>query len=89
MTTNSANYSLLEGFAKLVRLPWYVITAIIASVLLALLILVAYAEGSFTDGIDWNFWRLGLQPAIIVYIFILMPLIQRLWNRALQSLQLL
>jgi hypothetical protein len=89
MATNSDNLSLLEWFAKLVRLPWYVITAIIAGVLLALLILVAYIEGSFTDGIDWSFWRLGLQPAIIVYIFVLMPLIQRLWNRALQSLQLL
>ena len=89
MTINSDNYPLLEGFARFVRLPWYVITAIVAILLLALLILVAYLDGNFTDGVDWSFWRLGLQPAIIVYIFILIPFIQRLWNRALQSLQLL
>lgn len=54
---------------------------------MVLLVLVAYLEGNFTDGVDWSFWRLGLQPAIIVYIFIMVPFIQRLWNRALQSLQ--
>lgn len=89
MATKTHNYSLLHGFVKLFRLPWYGVTAIVAGVLLSVFILVAYLEGYFTDGIDWSFWRAGLQSAIIVYIFAIFPFIQRLWERALQSLRLL
>ncbi|MFX1265861.1 MAG: hypothetical protein ACFFH0_10815 [Promethearchaeota archaeon] len=80
------NYSLLNAFVNFLKLPWYAAVAILAIILTGLLVLVAYLEGSFTNGIDWSFWRLGLQAAIIVYVFMIMPLIQRLWNRALQSL---
>ena len=89
MLKKSYNYPLLEGFIKLTHLSWYAVTIIVAVVLLLFLILVAYLDGLFTDGIDWSFWRLGLQPSIIVYIFLIYPFIQRLWNRALQSLRLL
>lgn len=89
MAAKTHNYSLLQGFVKLFRLPWYGVTAIVGGVLLLLLVLVAYLEGYFTDGIDWSFWRAGLQSVIIVYILLIFPFIQRLWERALQSLRLL
>jgi hypothetical protein len=89
MTARTHDYSLLQGFVKLSRLPWSGVTAIVTGILLLLLILVAHFRGYFTNGIDWSFWRLGLQPAIIVYILVISPLIQRLWERALQSLRLL
>lgn len=56
MIKNSYNYPLLEGFAKLAKLPWYGITAIVTVLLLMLLVLVAYLEDSFTNSIDWSFW---------------------------------
>jgi len=48
---------------------------------------MAFLEGSFSNGIDWGFWRLGLQSAIIVYIFVISPFIQKLWVRMLISLE--
>jgi hypothetical protein len=51
------------------------------------LVLVAYLEGSFSDGINWDFWRLGLQSTIIVYILVIYSFIQKLWVRMLVSLE--
>jgi ABC-type multidrug transport system fused ATPase/permease subunit len=89
MTSKTYNYSLLQGFVKFFRLPWSMLTLVVAVILLLFLILVAYLKGYFSNGIDWSFWRLGLQSAIIVYILIIYPFIQRLWERALQNLRLL
>jgi hypothetical protein len=48
---------------------------------------MAFFEGSFSNGIDWSFWRLGLQTAIIVYILVISAFIQKLWVRMLISLE--
>jgi hypothetical protein len=83
------NYSLLERFVKFVRIPWSWAISIITIIFLLLLILVAFVNGYFDDGIDWGFWRSGLEPVIIVYILVIFPFIQKLWERALRSLKLL
>ncbi len=89
MSTRLHNRPLLEELVGFVRLPWYVLTLLIAALLLVFLLLTAYLGGAFTGGINWNFWRLGIQAAVVTYIFLIYPLMQRLWNRAIQSLQLL
>jgi len=89
MTQKTYDYSMLQAFVKLFRLPWSGVTAIIAGVLGILLILAAYLDGNFSNEVDWSFWRLGLQPTIIVYIFVIIPMYQRLWARAIQSLRTL
>jgi hypothetical protein len=48
---------------------------------------MAFFEGSFSNGIDWSFWRLGLQITIIIYIFVISAFIQKLWIRMLISLE--
>jgi len=80
---------LLDDIISRSRLPWYGLTAIVAIILLSLLILVAYAESNFTNQIDWNLWRLLLQPAIIIYILIIYPLFKKLWERVIENCRLL
>jgi hypothetical protein len=80
---------LLEGIIKRSRIPWYGLTAVVALILLLLLILVAYAESDFTNQIDWGFWRLLLQPAIIIYILLIYPLFKKLWERVIETCRLL
>lgn len=89
MSAKLHNRPLLEELVGFVRLPWYIVTSLIAVLLLIFLLLAAYLGGVFTDGVKWDFWRLGLQAAIVTYIFLIYPLVQRLWDRAIQSLQLL
>ncbi|UCD08094.1 MAG: hypothetical protein JSU79_06985 [Dehalococcoidales bacterium] len=81
------NFPLLESFIKVIKLPRYITILIIAVLLILFLVLVAFLEGSFSNGIDWSFWRLGLQSAIIVYIFVISPFIQKLSERMLTSLE--
>ena len=87
MTEKLHTEPLIEASIRHLRLPWYGTTAVAAVLLLSLLILIAYLSGSFSGHVDWGFWRLGLQPAIIVYVLVIYPLMGRLWNSATQALQ--
>ncbi len=69
------------------RLSWYGAVALGAAILLVSLVVLAYLDGVFSRPLEWTFWRVALQsPAIITYILIIYPLIQRLWDRAVRSL---
>ncbi|HEY96000.1 MAG TPA: hypothetical protein G4O15_13800 [Dehalococcoidia bacterium] len=87
MSEYAGNYPLLESLVKAIKLPRYITILGIALILILFLVLMAFLEGSFSNGIDWGFWRLGLQSAIIVYIFVISPFIQKLWVRMLISLE--
>ena len=89
MVKSLPDIPLLEDIIHRTRLPWYVATTVIAVVLLLLLILVAYAESDFTNQIDWGLWRLGLQPAIIIYILVMYPVMKNLWSHVVKSCLLL
>ena len=78
---------LLEELVRRTRLPWYGATALISLVLLLSLVLAAYLDGVFSRPLDWGVWRGGLQPPVIItYILVIYPLMQRLWDRAVQAL---
>ena len=89
MVKRLPNTPLLEDIIHRTRLPWYVATTVVAVVLLLLLILVVYAESGFTNQIDWGLWRLGLQPAIIIYILVMYPVMKNLWSHVVKSCLLL
>lgn len=89
MSEYTDNYPLLESFTKSRKIPRYAIIAGITFILVLFLVVVSFLEGSFSSGINWNFWRLGLQPAIIVYILVVYSFIQKLWIRVLGSLDAL
>ncbi len=87
MSEYTNHYPLLELFTKSKKLSRYAIIAGITIILILFLVIVAFLEGIFSSDIDWNFWRLGLQSAIIVYILVVYPFIQKLWIRMLVSLE--
>jgi len=78
---------LLEELLQRTRLPWYGATALISVVLLLSVVLAAYLDGVFSRPFDWDVWRSGLQPPVIInYILVIYPLMQRLWDRAVRAL---
>lgn len=84
MAEKSHNNNLLEAFVKRLHLPWYGVTTAVAVILVLLLIIIALLDGALTQRFEWNFWRAGLQPlVIIIYIFAIYPLMKRLWDRAI------
>ncbi len=90
MSERPRAYTLLEDLVRRVRLPWYVAAALVATVLLGSLVVLAYLDGVFSSPFEWGFWRIALQsPVIITYILAAYPLIQRLRDRAVRSLALL
>jgi hypothetical protein len=79
--------TLPELLVKKTRLHWYVFTGIFAFFLLAILLLAALAEDKPIFQLGWIFWRSALQsPAILIYILILYPVLNRVGNRAFESL---
>ncbi len=88
MSERTRGRSLLEDLVRSLRLPWYAAVALVAFLLLGSLVLLAYLDGVFSSPFEWAFWRVSLQsPAIIIYILLAYPLVQRLWDRAILSLE--
>ena len=68
------------------RLPWYRVTALVASGLLLLLILAAYLDGTIADLFGWDFWRnYGDGLLLIAYILMVSSLIWRLRIKAIEA----
>jgi hypothetical protein len=90
MVKESSSLPLLEELIKRSRLPWHWATVIIAIVLLIFLILVIYLDGAFPNISEWDFWRKFLgPPVIIIYVLMIYPFMQRLWEGAVQAFQLI
>jgi MFS family permease len=65
----------------------YIAPALIALLFLICLIGAALLDGISVDEMDWEFWRAGLQPpTIIIYTIAVIPLMDKLWNRAVGTL---
>jgi hypothetical protein len=71
--------NLLQALMKRSRLPWYWATAMVAAVLILLLVLAAYVDGSFGELSAWSFWQ-GLldSPVLVIYILVVYPFMWRL-----------
>jgi len=77
---------LVEEFVKRTRLSWLRVAVAVGLVLILFLVGVAFLAGVLTAPFDAGFWRAGLLfPAIIVYILLTLPVLQRLRNRAIAS----
>ncbi len=79
--------TLPEMLVKKTRLPWSAVTGICAFLLLVILVLTALAEDKPITQLGWDFWRVGLQgPAILIYILSIYPVLNRVGNKALESI---
>jgi len=87
MSEKPRHNDLLEELLRRTRLPWYGATALISAVLFLSVVLAEYLDGVFSRPFDWGVWRSGLQPpAIVTYILVIYPFMQRLWDRAVKAL---
>ena len=79
--------SLLELLVSKTHLSWYVATVVFALLLILGLLLTAFAEETPINELGWNYWRTGLQgPAIIIYILIIFPILNRMGDNAIESI---
>jgi hypothetical protein len=87
MVEENRSVTLPELLVKKTRLHWYVFTGIFTFLMLAFLLLAALAEDQPIVQLGWIYWRSALQsPAILVYILLLYPVLNRVGNRAFESL---
>jgi hypothetical protein len=86
---NSTNPSLLGRLESVFgpRYAWFVV--VVAFMLILLLALAAYAQGAGGQRVRATLWLLGLNPVMIVYIFLVHPLMHRRWLSAMDSLHAL
>lgn len=81
------NYTLPEVLVSKTHLNWYTATLIFALLLILGLLLTAFAEKTPINELGWNYWRVGLQgPAIIIYILIIYPMLNRMGDNAVASI---
>jgi len=78
--------TLVEELVGRTRLSWLQVVVTVGLTLILFLILVAFLAGVLDAPFDAGFWRGGLLfPAIILYILLTLPILQRLRNRAITS----
>ncbi|MGD9049519.1 MAG: hypothetical protein PVF77_15790 [Anaerolineae bacterium] len=78
--------TLIEGAVERSRMSWLRVTVAVGLVLILLLVGAALLAGVLAAHFDFGFWRAGLlYPAIIIYILLTLPILQRLRNGAIQS----
>jgi hypothetical protein len=74
----------LVGYVGLPRLAF----ALAGACLLGLLLLVAvFAHGGLPVGGRWGLWKMGLEPAVIIYIFAIYPPLHRRWTLTIDALR--
>lgn len=78
--------TLVEELVERTRMSWLQVTVVVGLVLILFLVVAAFLAGVLDAPFDAGFWRAGLLfPAIVVYILLTLPILQRLRNRAIAS----
>jgi MFS family permease len=79
-------YTLLGTWVERSRLSWLQASLIVGLVLLALVLVAAFADGIFNHPFDPRYWRITLLgPAVVLYIFAAHPQIRRLRREAIEA----
>ena len=85
--TSDMDRSLIDRFVAMFGMPQRRFAAAFAVLLAMLLALAVAAHGYTPAGSRWELWRTGLEPAVIVYILGVHPLLHRRWTLAIESLR--
>jgi uncharacterized membrane protein len=86
---NTRPQSLVDQLVGYVGLPRRAFAFALAVVcLLVLLLFVAiFAHGGLPVGGRWGLWKMGLEPAVIIYILGIYPPLHRRWTLAIDALR--
>ena len=84
---NAQSRSLIDQLGGLIGLPRVVVAALAGLVLTLMLVLAAHADTDAPSRGPWSLWKLGLEPAIIVYVLSIYPMLYRRWSLAIESLR--
>jgi len=85
----SPHPSLLAQLDNVLGSRYFGFVAGLALALAGLLALAAWAQGADWEDVRAALWRLGLNPAITIYILLVHPFMHRRWQRAMDSLHAL
>jgi hypothetical protein len=70
-----------------VGLPRRAFAIALAGLLLLLLVVAVVVHGGLAFGGRWGLWKMSLAPTVIVYIFLIYPLLHRRWSSAIDALR--
>jgi hypothetical protein len=84
---NTGPQSLVDQLVGYAGPPRLVFTLAVGCLLVLLLVVAAFAHGGLVAGSPWELWKLGLEPAVIVYILWVYPPLRRRWTLAIDALR--
>ena len=79
--------SLINHLANLTGMPRVLFALAVGLFLVSLLLGAAHADGDLTPGGPFRLWKMGLEPAVVVYILCTSPLLQKRWSMAIETLR--
>jgi hypothetical protein len=84
---NTRPLSLVDQLVSYVGLPRLAFALAVACLLVLLLFVGVFAHGGLPVGGRWGLWKMGLEPAVIIYIVGIYPPLHRRWTLAIDALR--
>ena len=82
---NTTPQSLVDQLVGYVGLPRRALGVAVACLLVVLLFVAIFADGGLPVGGRWGLWKMGLEPAVIIYILGIYPPLHRRWTLAIDD----
>jgi len=84
---NANRRSLVDGWVAQVGWPRLAVALAVAGALVLLLVLTVFVHAGPAPASAWGLWKLGLEPAVIIYILWIYPPLHRRWTLAIEALR--
>jgi hypothetical protein len=84
---NTRPQSLVDQLVGYVGLPRLALALGIACLLVLVEFVAIFAHGGLAVGGQWTLWKMGLEPAVILYILWIYPPLHRRWTLAVDALR--
>jgi len=84
---NANRRSLVDGWVAQVGWPRLAVALAVAGTLVLLLVLTVFVHAGPAPASAWGLWKLGLEPAVIIYILWIYPPLHRRWTLAIEALR--
>jgi hypothetical protein len=84
---NTRPQSLVDQLVGYVGLSRRTFALAVACLLVLLLFVAVFAHGGLPVGGRWGLWKMGLEPAVIIYILGIYPPLHRRWMLAIDALR--